>query len=296
MRKLSMKLAFILLVAIFFAGCEKENNKGTIKLSITDAPIDSDGIAAVFITITDVQYQLNDSGFTSFDGFESPKSFNLLDLNRGVSELLGNLEIEAGTYSQLRFMLDAPATGANTQANPGCYLEFEDGTTQSLFVPSGAQTGYKGVGEFTVPSNGMVEITADFDVRKMVVKAGASGKYILKPAIRLIVDNQAGKIVGNVSNVPENTQIVVFAYESGTYTENESSEPEAETPRFPNAVSSDKVDELGIYHIDFLAPMAYDLVVVANVDGVFSEVLGIVKDVVVASKTTTTSDLDLSNF
>ena len=296
MKRLSMIMAVITLVAFFFAGCEKDTNKGTIKLSITDAPIDFDGITGVYITITDVQYQSGGNNFASFDEFEGPKMFNLLDLTRGVSELLGTLEIEQGTYTQLRFMIDAPIYGMATSANPGCYLEFEDGTTQPLFVPSGGQTGYKGVGEFTVPANGVVEITADFDVRKSVVKAGVSGKYILKPTIRLIVDEQAGKIVGNVRNVPENTQIVVFAYESGTYTEAEASEPAVESPRFPNAVSSDMVDESNLYHIDFLAPMAYDLVVVANVDGVFSEVLGVVQDVVVESKKTTTSDLDLNNL
>lgn len=289
-------MAVITLMALFFAGCEKDNNKGTIKLSITDAPIDSDGISGVYITITDVQYHLSGNDFASFDEFEGPKLFNLLDLTRGVSELLGTLEIEQGTYTQLRFMIDAPDYGLDTPANPGCYLEFEDGTTQPLFVPSGAQTGYKGVGAFTVPANGVVEITADFDVRKSVVKAGASGKYILKPTIRLIVDDQAGKIVGSATNIPANTQIVVFAYEDDTYTDSEASEPGTEDPRFPNAVSSDMVDESGSYHIDFLAPMTYDLVVVANVDGVFSQVLGIVRDVVVESKETTTNNIDLDNL
>lgn len=296
MKRLRMIMAIFTLVAITFTACEKDNSKGSIKLSITDAPIDSDGITGVYITITDVQYQLNDKGFTSFENFEGPRVFNLLDLTRGVTELLGTLEMEAGTYSQLRFMLDAPTDGVGATANPGCFLEFEDGSTQSLFVPSGAQTGYKAVGEFTVPANGMVEVTADFDVRKSVVKAGASGKYILKPTIRLIVDNQAGKIVGNVTNIPEDAQIVVFAYETGTYNETEANEPAAEDPRFPNAVSSDMVDETGAYHIDFLAPMAYDLVVVANVDGVFSQVLGIVQDVVVESNQTTTGDIDLSTL
>ncbi|MFW6248736.1 MAG: DUF4382 domain-containing protein, partial [Bacteroidota bacterium] len=145
MKKLSMMMAVITLMALFFAGCEKDNNKGTIKLSITDAPIDSDGISGVYITITDVQYHLSGNDFASFDEFEGPKLFNLLDLTRGVSELLGTLEIEQGTYTQLRFMIDAPDYGLDTPANPGCYLEFEDGTTQPLFVPSGAQTGYKGV-------------------------------------------------------------------------------------------------------------------------------------------------------
>ncbi len=296
MKKLSMFLAIMALVAFSFTGCEKDNTKGTVKLSITDAPIDSEDITGAYITITDVQYQLNEDGFISLEEFEGPRVINLLELTRGVSELLGNLEMEAGTYSQLRFMIEAPVSGMEASSNPGCYLEFADGTTQPLFVPSGAQTGYKALGEFTVPANGVVEITADFDVRKSVVEAGASGKYILKPTIRLVVNNQAGRIVGNATNLPAETQVVVFAYEDGTYTDSEANEPALEESRFPNAVSSDMVDESGTYHIDFLAPMTYDLVVVALRDGVFSQVLGVVEDVVVESEETTTSDLDLNNF
>jgi hypothetical protein len=51
-------------------------------------------------------------------------------------------------------------------------------------------------------------VTADFDVRKSIVKAGASGKYILKPTIRLVVDNQAGCIKGDVTNAPEAAKVL----------------------------------------------------------------------------------------
>lgn len=296
MKRISMIVAIIAIVA-FFTGCQKENQKGGIQLSITDAPIDSDGIVGVYLTITDVQYQRNDDKFTSFEGFEGPQLINLLDLTRGVSQVLGNFTMEPGTYSQLRFMLNAPTRGKDEPtANPGCYLEFRDGKTQPLFVPSGAQSGFKATGEFTVPSERFVEVTADFDVRKSIVRTHASGKYILKPTIRLIVDNLVGKIVGKVSNIRENFQIVMYAYEHGVFNAREVAEPAPENLRFPNAVSSDKVDASGTYHIDFLAPGNYDLVVVAYKDGVYSQVLGVVEDVVVESKTTTTKDIDLGNL
>jgi hypothetical protein len=50
------------------------------------------------------------------------------------------------------------------------------------------------------------------------------------------------------------------------------------------------------YHIAFLAPGIYDLVVVANVDGEFSQVLGVVQDVVVESKSTTTQSIDVDTL
>ncbi|MFP4556519.1 MAG: DUF4382 domain-containing protein [Bacteroidales bacterium] len=296
MKRISILLSAIALVAIIFAGCEKDNDKGTLQLSITDAPMDTSEIAGVYITITDIQYHISGNNFSSFEDFEGPKEFNLLDLTRGATELLGNLEMDPGTYTQIRFILDAPEFGMGTPSSPGCYLEFKDGTTEQLFVPSGSQTGFKGVGAFTVPANGVVDVTADFDVRKSVVHSGTSGMFILKPTIRLVVNNQAGKIVGGVTNIPDGNDIVVYAYEEGVYSEEEASEPEVETPRFPNAVSSDIVDDSGNYHIDFLAPKTYDLVVVALQDSEFYQVLGIVEGVVVESRETTTQSIDVDNL
>lgn len=295
MRKLSLILAIAAVFVFAFVACDKDNDgqTGRVLLSITDAPIDTDGITGVFITFTEIQYHISGNNWASFPDFEGPRTFNLLDLTRGETDLLGDLELEAGKYTQLRFILDAPSYGQEPPSNPGCYLEFENGETQPLFVPSGAQTGYKAVGTFEVPANGTVEVTADFDVRRSVVKAGASGKYILKPTIRLVVNDQSGTIKGNVFNIPDNTQIVVYAYESGTYDEAETAEPAPEETRFPNAVSSDRVCENDMYHIAFLAPMDYDLIVVANVDDEFSEVLMVIEDVTVESQKITELDIVL---
>ncbi len=296
MKRLLFIISIVVLPFFIFTACEKENGeKGTLNLYITDAPIDSDGIDGVFITFSKIEYHTSEDGWQAFDDFEGPKTFNLLDLQRGVSDILGNFEIVSGTYTQLRFMLDAPLFDNGPQSNPGCFLEFEDGETKNLFVPSGAQTGYKAVGAFTVPSNGSVDVTADFDVRKSVIKAGASGKYILKPTIRLIVNNQAGQIAGDVINTADR-EIVIYAYEEGTYDISEAAEPNEEETRFPNAVTSDMVDENGNYYLAYLAPGSYDLVVVATIEGQFDEVLGIVENVEVESKETTNQQINLEEL
>jgi len=296
-RKIVILLSLVFIPFIFFVSCEKDDtNKGTLNLSITDAPIDSDGITGVFITVTEVQYHTSGNNWAVFEDFEGPEKFNLLELTRGESEMLGSFEMESGKYTQLRFMLDAPVLDMGPVSNPGCYLEFEDGTTQDLFVPSGFETGYKAVGEFSVPINGSIDVTADFDVRRSVVKAGASGKYILKPTIRLIVDNQAGQIAGEVTNIPENTGVVIYAYEENIYDESEANDPADEEPRFPNAITSDMVDENDYYHLAFLAPGSYDLIVTATIDGEYTEVLGIVEDVVVESNQTNNTQIDIDNL
>jgi len=282
-------------LTIFFTSCDKETGSGIMKLSLTDAPIDGADVTGVFITINEIQVHTPSNGWVTMEDFEGPETFNLLDLTRGESEFLGSLELEGGKYTQIRFLLDAPETGAGRPLSPGCYIEFEDESTEPLFVPSGSQSGFKAVGAFTVPVNGTVEITADFDVRKSVHQTGAgSPRYILRPVIRLIVENQAGAIRGNVTNIPDDTGIVVYAYADDTYTEDEAAEPEGESIRFPNAVSSDRVDEMGVYKIAFLAEGVYDLIVTSFNGDEFGEVLGIIEDVAVESRKTTSQDIDLS--
>lgn len=289
-------LTIALITPFLLTSCNEDDNStsgnGTLQLSITDAPIETDGIVAVNIGVKEVQYHIEDNQWQSFEGFEAD-TFNLLELTGGKSEFLGQFELGAGTYTQLRFILDLPENEqASAMSNPGSYLEFTDGSTQPLFVPSGAQTGYKATGNFTVPVNGQVSVTADFDARKSVVKAGASGKYILKPTIRLVVDNQAGNIAGTVTNIPEGSGIMIYAYENDTYTEDEAAEPEEETVRFPNAVTNWEVDENGNYKLAFLAPGTYDLVVVETLESEFSQVLEVIEDVNVESLEETTLDID----
>jgi len=181
-------LAGVIILAMLAASgvsCGEASGTGTLELYLSDAPIDAENVTGVYITINEIQYHINDQWITC-EEFEGPKTYNLLELTGGNSSLLGELVLPGGHFNQIRFMLDIPEMSQNP-ANPGCYIEFADNSTQPLFVPSGNTTGYKAVGEFTVPVNGTVEVTADFDVRKAVVLADSH--YILKPTIRLVVND-----------------------------------------------------------------------------------------------------------
>jgi hypothetical protein len=157
---------------------------GTLKLYLCDAPLDAENVTGVYITINGIQYH-RDGRWLACEEFEGPQTHDLLELTEGNSALLGEFTLPAGNYTQIRFMLDIPEKGSD-KANPGCYIEFADNSTEPLFVPSGGQTGYKAIGYFVVPVDGTVEVTADFDVHKAVIVAGSS--YILKPTIKLMVN------------------------------------------------------------------------------------------------------------
>lgn len=296
MKTRTIILTSLALIVAVFTACEDDKNEtGTLNLSLTDAPIDQQDVTGVHITVNSLEYHKQNNSWATFEEYGEAKTFNLLELTDGMSEMLGSFEMEAGQYNQLRFILEAPERGQEAPSNPGSYLEFEDGTTQPLFVPSGGNTGYKATGSFTVPSNGSVNLTADFDARKSVVETGVKGMYILQPTIRLIVEGQAGSIAGGITNMPgDGSDIIVYAYEANAYTSDEANDPAEEETRFPNAVTSDIVDEENSYHLHYLAPMTYDLVAVRTLDGEFQEVVRVVEGIEVESTETTSQPIDLS--
>jgi len=291
MKNFVLALVVILgMLAASGAGCGDASGTGTgiLELYLSDAPTDAENITGVYITINEIQYHINDQWIT-FEEFEGPKTYDLLELTDGNSTLLGELVLPGGHYNQIRFMLDAPVMGQDP-INPGCYIEFADNSTEPLFVPSGNTTGYKAVGEFTMPVNGTVEITTDFDVRKSVHLAASH--YILWPTIRTVVNDEAGRISGVVTNNSTYTDIIVFAYEDGTWADTEDDEPVYPATRFPNAVNSGKMCDDGHYTIPLLAAGTYDLAVAGYNGADFGEVLGFVSDVVVESNHTTHQNID----
>ena len=297
-----MKRVFTLLIIsliismLIFTGCangDLESDTGSITLSVTDAPLEDDSLTGVWITIIGVEFHTAEGGWQTYEGSIPDVPINLMELTSGATEVLGTaVPLASGRYSQIRFLLDIPDTGDGAPANPGCYLTFDDDgdpltedAEVPLFVPSGGTSGYKAVKSFTVPVNGTIELTADFDLRKAVVVAGAphSPHYILKPTIRLVVNSEAGWIHGPVSAeaLPAATaSIVAFAYADGAWAESETDEPSATETRFSNAVTS------AVYHLEadpaqnsykiaFLAAGTYDIAVALfDIDGNYIEMWG----------------------
>jgi hypothetical protein len=185
MKKFLIVGVIVALLAALGASCASTQGTGTLKLYLTDAPLDAANVTGVYITITEIQYHLHDQWVTA-PGFTGPQTYNLLELTGGNSTLLGSLTLPSGNYTQIRFVLDIPELGSHP-SNPGCYIQFADTSTQPLFVPSGNETGYKAIGQFTVPVNGSVEVTADFNVEEAVVVTNSS--YLLKPTLTLIISS-----------------------------------------------------------------------------------------------------------
>jgi hypothetical protein len=252
-------------------GGSSSSGTGTLSLSLADAPLaDEANVSGVYITIADIEYHTADGGWKTLDEFNtSVNPINLLDWQDGKSISLGDFQLPAGKYTQMRFKLDAAEEQQMPRSNTGCFIEIND-VNETLYVPSGSQTGYKAIGNYEVPINGQVKMTADFNVRKSIVRSGDGSYYKLKPTIKLVVTDEAGQINGTIANLDANSSYVIYAYEytdgATTWNSDETIDPAPGEVRFANAVTSSKVKDGGAYTLAFLAAGTYDLII-AKYDG-----------------------------
>ena len=300
-------LIIALLIVAGFSACgggesDSESAKtGTLSLNLTDAPlVDEDNVTGVYINITAIEYHTEADGWQVMKDFnKSVNPINLLDWQDGKSISLGDFQLPAGKYTQMRFKLDAPDESIFPQIKSNIEyssIEFDGDSNETLYVPSGTQTGYKAIGNFEVPVNGTVVITADFDVRKSVIVAGNGKYYKLKPTIKLVVTEEAGSITGKVTNLEADAMYIVYAYENPSWNDDEANDPEPSDSsdiRFANAATSSVVKADGTYTLSFLKAGTYDLVV-AKYDAAGEYQTNYLEDnISVESNEVTTSDISL---
>ncbi len=159
-------------------------------LKVTDAPLD--GVAKVVISFASVELRSDALNTALLITFNTPKKMDLLSLQGlTTAELLNELEIPAGVYSEIRLRVidDFPST----------YVELDGGGIRELKVPSGSSSGLKIKGTWSIAEGQSSAYTIDFDLRKSIKKAGASGKYIMNPVLRLVEDSTIGHIRGTLS-------------------------------------------------------------------------------------------------
>lgn len=194
-----------LVLALAISGCSKSSTSpgfGTMSLKMTDAPGD---FQEVNLEIIQVSAHLGEDGTASdsTSGWQvlRAESINvdLLTLRNGVFTTLALAQVPAGHYTQIRLKLGA---GSNVVV---------DGVTHPLTVPSGLQSGYKLVGSFDVPTNGLLNLALDFDAARSIVLTG-SGTYILKPTVRVMPFSTAGSITGHV--LPDSVSTTVYAIQA----------------------------------------------------------------------------------
>lgn len=255
---------------------------------LTDAPIDNAEVEGVFITVTGVSINGN-----TIEGFEKT-TINLSSLQNGETELLGDVELENGTTSEISLTLDNE-TDASGEA-PANYVLTSGGEKNALATSSGEISI---TDQVEIQENDDNEIILDFDLRKSIVKNSA-GEYQfvndseLAHSIRAVNSLEAGTITGTVSDfgTTESETILVFAYEDGAYSEDETL-ANGEGVLFANATASSKVnDSSGEFEIHFVEEGDYELRFVSFSDEDADGELELEGEI----EATTTSEIDLLGF
>ncbi len=190
MKKNVLLTVFVIIMSLGFQSCsdDKDSNTANIQLKLIDAPGD---YKEVNIEIIDIQYNSSDSedswrSFTPVDGY--PINIDLTELIAGNSLLLTDEIIPSGMLKQIRLVLSN---------NNTIVIEGEINPIH-LDTPSAQQSGLKLKLDAELEPGFSYTFILDWDVQKSIVKAGNSGKYLLKPVIRVNTEVNSGSISGKV--------------------------------------------------------------------------------------------------
>jgi hypothetical protein len=265
--KFGRRLLFILATALLgvLAACgggSSGSDTGTLRVALTDAP--ACGYDAVNVTIQKVRVHKSSTASDTDAGWSeivlSPaKRIDLLTLTNGVLSELGQTPLPTGKYTQLRLVL-----GSNDSTTPMANSVVPSGGSETaLTTPSGQQTGLKMNIDLDVAANKMIDLVLDFDACKSVVRAGSSGKYLLKPVVSVIPRFISG-VSGFVGTAVANGNTLITLQQAGV------------------VVKATAPDSSGAFLLQPVVPGTYDLVITAP-----GQATEVITDVVVATDTVT---------
>lgn len=175
--------------------------KGTLQVIMHDQPVNYD---EVWVEVDHVKVHRNENAEDGETGWtvvaEPQERFDLLQLINGAEVVLGEEELEAGTYRQMRLVLGEENSVV------------VDGEEHDLEVPGGSQTGVKLNINTEIEPDFTHTIVLDFDASRSVVQRGQAqqgGSFLLKPVIRASTPELTGNIAGSVT--PAEAEPFVYA-------------------------------------------------------------------------------------
>ena len=178
------------------------NDMGRLSLGVTDAPVDE--ASKVVVQFSGVAFKRAGAAAERVENLApSPRQLDLLQYQEGrAALLLDGVTLPAGDYQWIRLIVD------NEPAVRDSYIVLTGGEECELRVPSGAESGLKLNRGFTLPADGSVALTIDFDLRKSIhAPPGQRSKtdsctqgYLMRPTLRIVNDAEVGAIAGHVDS------------------------------------------------------------------------------------------------
>ncbi len=196
-------LLFSLMALLVVAGCSQKGedvltNNNTTITDPSDGTLDPDNFVlyattasfgeGVFtspegiepeninLTVVSVQLRKADDSLGWITVAEPNATYDFLLLVDGVTAELTSVAIEPGRYTMLRLIL--------AETNEIVF----DGTSESLTVPSGTETGVKLSADLKLEGGETLTVTIIFDAATSVISTEQD--YLLRPSFRLVIDSQ----------------------------------------------------------------------------------------------------------
>lgn len=264
MRTTIAGLMLLGLAACGGGGGDSPDANGRVNLSITDAPIDD--ATSVVVQFSAVAFKRAGSDVEVVKELvSSPRQLDLLQYQQGrAALLLDGVTLPAGSYEWVRLIVD------NQPNVRDSYITLTTGQECELRVPSGAESGLKLNRGFTLPADGSVALTIDFDLRKSIhAPPGQQGStpdctqaYLMRPTLRIVDDANVGAIAGQVDSTLATAECLpkVYVFSGSDVVVDDIEESDAAPDVDPVVVAGVDVENGSTayrYHAAFMPPGAY---------------------------------------
>lgn len=183
-------VALTLMTVIACSSDVTNPSSGSLRVYLTDAPIDLTGVSAVNVTLTElVLFPAEDDSEDDNGGIVMDLSpitvgseaiVNLLDYQDGAVVLIASEDVPAGGYAKLRMRISEAKLVRDDDGDPTT-----DEIAEEIFIPSGKVDV---PAPFTIEGGETVDLVLDFDAALSVQVNETQGQnqYILRPVINLV--------------------------------------------------------------------------------------------------------------
>lgn len=185
MKKLFAIATIVMIFGIVSCSDDDAATSGTSRYNIrmTDSP---GNYSSIIVNVKEIEIKISGQSDVIL---QVNKPIDIVDLCNGRDTLLASADIPSGKITQVRLIL---ADNGNTIT--------ADGQVYALETPSAQQSGLKLNVQQELVAGVEYTLKLDFDAGKSIVNTG-SGRYILKPVIRVITEAISGSIRGTITPV-----------------------------------------------------------------------------------------------
>ena len=234
----------------------QESLNGSTRIEITDGPVDDNKVSGVYITVSAIL--IDGVPVSNFN----PVTFDLKALNNGKTKLLTDVVLTPKNYSELTLVLSYDKDDSG--AFPGSYVLDQAGNKHALNAEfKDIKLNYSFIADPAFTNNLLIDV----DLRKALIRSTRPDDNYdfpyfptLVSAFKIVDKDQSGSITGIISNIPANDEkVIVYAYKTGTYNDDEYVTHGDQPIEFSNSVKSSEVDATGTFKFNFLEKGDYEL-------------------------------------